>query len=85
QGRYVKKPGEWNRGRIVVYPCGTVQHWLNGRKVVEYQRGSAIYKALIARSKYAKHENFGMAEKTPILIQDHKDKVHFRSLKIREF
>jgi hypothetical protein len=84
EGRYVKKPGEWNRGRIVVYPCNTVQHWLNGRKVVEYERGSAIYKALVARSKYAKYENFGMAEKTPILIQDHKDKVHFRSLKIRE-
>jgi len=84
EGRFTKGPGEWNRGRIVVYPCGTVQHWLNGRKVVEYKRGDNTYKALVARSKYAKYENFGMAEKTPILIQDHKDKVHFRSLKIRE-
>lgn len=83
--RYIKKPGEWNRGRIVVYPCGTVQHWLNGRKVVEYTRGDNVYKALVARSKYAKHEGFGLAEKGPILLQDHNDTVHFRSIKIREF
>jgi hypothetical protein len=82
--RFTKGAGEWNRGRIVVYPCGTVQHWLNGRKVVEYMRGDNIYKALVARSKYAKYENFGMAEKTPILLQDHNDHVSFRSIKIRE-
>ena len=82
--RFTKGAGEWNRGRIIVYPCGTVQHWLNGRKVVEYMRGDNIYKALVARSKYAKYENFGMAEKTPILLQDHNDHVSFRSIKIRE-
>ncbi len=84
EGRFVNGPGEWNRGRIVMYPDGTVQHWLNGRKVVEYQRGSKIYKALVARSKYADYENFGMAEKSPILIQDHNNTVHFRSIKIRK-
>ena len=84
ENRYIKKAGEWNRGRIVVYPCGTVQHWLNGRKVIEYKRGNNIYRALVARSKYAKFDGFGLAEKGPILIQDHNDNVHYRSLKIRE-
>lgn len=82
--RFTKGANEWNRGRIVVYPCGKVQHWLNGRKVVEYTRGDNIFKALVARSKYAKYEGFGMAERGPVLIQDHNDTVHFRSLKIRE-
>ena len=84
EGRFVNKPGEWNRGRIVVFPDNTVQHWLNGRKVVEYKRGDAIYRALVARSKYAEYEGFGLAPKGPILLQDHSDNVHYRSIKIRE-
>jgi len=84
EARFINKIGEWNQGRIVVFPDNTVQHWLNGRKVVEYKRGSAIYKALVARSKYAEYEGFGMAPKTPILLTDHHDNVFFRSLKIRE-
>lgn len=84
ESRFIKGANEWNRGRIVVFPNGKVQHWLNGRKVVEYTRGNNIYRALVARSKYQKYENFGMAEETPVLLQDHNNTVHYRSLKIRE-
>ena len=81
----IKNIGDWNMGRIVVYPDGTVQHFLNNYKVVEYVRGSAIFKALVARSKFKDYEGFGLSEKGNLLLQDHGDNVSFRSLKIREF
>lgn len=82
--RFLRKIGDWNQGRIVLYPDNRVEHWLNGLKVVEYVRGSNIYKALVARSKYAEFENFGMSEESPILLQDHNDNVNFRSIKIKK-
>ena len=76
--------GEWNEGKIVVMPNNIIQHWLNGVKVVEYERGSGIYKVLVAHSKFAKSKDFGLAEKTSILLQQHGDNVFFRNIKIRE-
>lgn len=84
QERFTKPANEWNIGRIVVYPDNRVEHYLNGIKVVEYVRGSNIYKALVARSKYAEFKDFGMVKEAPVLLQYHNDQVKFRNLKIRK-
>jgi len=81
--KLVYPPGQWNRARIVVQG-DYVEHWLNNILVVKYNRGTQIFRALVAYSKYAKWPNFGEWEKGPILLQDHGDLVSFRSIKIRD-
>ena len=81
--RFQRNIGDWNQGRLVVYPNNIVQHWLNGFKVVEYERKSNIFDALVARSKYEKFKGFGAGDKGPILLQDHGNNVSYRNLKIR--
>ena len=77
-------PSSWNRGRIVAYPDGKVEHWLNGEKVFDYVRGSEEFTTMVSQSKYAVYEDFGKVKKAPIKFMVRGGAINLRSIKIKE-
>lgn len=75
--------GTWNTSKIV---CNGnhVEHWLNGQKILEYERGSEDFKDKIQASKFKNVPGYGLWRQGHILIQDHGSIVHFRNMKIKE-
>ena len=79
----VKSAGEWNKGRISVQN-NHVEHWLNGKKVVEYEYGSDAWKAMVAKSKFSKWAYATPHAKGKIALQGHGDVAWYRNIRIKE-
>jgi 3-keto-disaccharide hydrolase len=79
----LNSPGQWNQSRIRVQG-DHVEHWLNGKKVVEYDCSSDQVRHAAAQSKYRNVANYGVKiPNSHILLTDHRDETWFRNLKIR--
>jgi len=78
----LKPVGEWNQSRVLIRG-NHVEHWLNGKKVLEYELGSDALKAAVAKSKFKDAPGFGEKIKGHIMLTDHGDECSFRSIKIR--
>jgi hypothetical protein len=78
-----KAVGEWNTARIIVNK-GHVEHWLNWKKIVEYEIGSEEWKKNKMNGKFKDATGYGMAKKGYIALQDHGSEAWFKNVKIRK-
>jgi hypothetical protein len=80
--KVLKPVGEYNTSRVVAQ--GTrIEHWLNGRKVLEVDTAGDDWKQRIARSKFRAIKDFAAEKPGPIMLQDHNSEVWFRKVVIR--
>lgn len=78
----VRPAGEWNQVRILVED-DHVEHWLNGRKIVDYELGSEDWRQRVADSKFAEGPAYGSFRSGHIGLQDHGDPVWYRNIRLR--
>lgn len=81
--KHANPAGEWNHARIISQGSH-VEHWLNGVKILEYERGSESFRQAVARSKFKKMTGFGEWADGYILLQEHGSEVSFRNIKLRQ-
>ncbi|GHT31209.1 glycosyl hydrolase [Bacteroidia bacterium] len=85
--------GEWNTGKILSYK-GTIIHYQNGEKTVEYHLWTPQWKELLDKSKFKKGGDFPVAYELLlncggenhegfIGFQDHGDDVWYRNIKVK--
>lgn len=81
--KVLNKSGEWNQAKIIA-KGNHVEHWLNGQRILRYNRGSDIFRQLVGKTKFSEYEvGYGEAESGHILLQDHGDQASFRNIRIK--
>ncbi len=79
----VKPAGEWNTARIIC-KGKHIEHWLNGKKVLEFENGSPAFMETLNQSKFKSAVPvFGSVSQGHIMLQYHQSEVWFRNIKIR--
>lgn len=74
---------EFNTSKLIIN--GThVEYWLNGEKIVEFERWTEDWNKRKAEGKWKDFPDYGMAKKGKISLQDHGSFIWFRNIKIRE-
>ncbi len=83
ENKVLKPVGEYNTTRIVVNGPH-VEHWLNGKKVLEYEMWTDDWNERVANGKWKDYPDYGKAETGHIALQDHGSKIWFKNIMIKE-
>jgi hypothetical protein len=83
QDKKLNPVGEWNTARIIC-KGKHIEHWLNGKKVLEFENGSPAFIKALNQSKFKSAVPvFGNVTKGHIMLQYHQSEVWFRNIKIK--
>ena len=82
QNKTLQPVGKFNQSRIVL-AGNSLEHWLNGSKVVACDLDSYGVKTLIEKSKFSPHKDFTKKRTGHIVFQHHHDEVWFKNIKVR--
>ena len=78
-----KTLGEFNQVKIISKD-DHIEHWLNGKKLLEYEYGSNEIRDLISKSKFKDMPYFAKANSGRIGLQGDHGEVWYRNIRIRK-
>lgn len=82
-GKKTLKPvGEWNTSKITV-DNGVVTHWLNGEKIIEFDKNSEDWKMKRQSGKWNDYPDYGKSNEGYLALQDHGAGVWFRKVRVK--
>lgn len=81
--KIVKPAMEWNTSRII-FTAEKVEHWLNGKKLLEFVPWSEDWEIRKKAGKWKDYPKYGTFKSGYIAIQDHDSPLWLRNIKIKK-
>ncbi|MEA1786222.1 DUF1080 domain-containing protein [Arenibacter sp. GZD96] len=80
--KVLKPVGEWNTS-VIIFNRGKTEHWLNGEKILEFNKFSADWKTRRNSGKWNDYPDYGLTNTGHLALQDHGAGVWFRNVAVR--
>ncbi len=78
----LKPIGDYNTAKLI-HNNGHVEHWLNGKKVIDFTMDSPEMKELLGQSKFKENPEFHSDKEGHIMFQHHGQRVYFKNIRVR--
>ena len=78
----LKPVGEWNSS-VIIFNKGKTEHWLNGEKIVEFDKNSDDWKTRRNSGKWNDFPDYGLTNTGYLALQDHGAGVWFKNVMVK--